>query len=95
MPEGPNAVVRSRPSVIAVGADTALYVKLTVRESISDGDWLGVAYEVTSTKYDSLHIPLRPPQYLVSTEVSRTENWARSERMLVQLVRSPQLAKNP
>jgi hypothetical protein len=77
-------------TLFAVGADTAVYVKLIVRESLSDGDWLGVACEVASAKTDSLHVPLRPPQYLV-TQVSVTENWARGERMLARLARPPRL----
>ena len=78
-----------RATLVAVGADTAVYVKLTVSESIPDDEWLGVACEVASAKKDSLHIPLWPPQYLVTEEVSVTENWARSERMLARLAARP------
>lgn len=76
-----------KATLVVVGTDTASYVKLTVRESVPDGDWLGVACQVASAKNDSLHIPLRPPQYLVTQELSVTENWARGERMLARLAR--------
>ncbi len=78
-----------KAAVVAVGADTAVYIKLSVTESIDDDDRLGVACEVVSVKRDSLHVPLRPPQYLVTEAVPVTEDWARSERLLARLARRP------
>ncbi|HLI40656.1 MAG TPA: hypothetical protein VKV35_03315 [Streptosporangiaceae bacterium] len=74
-----------KATLLAVGGETAVSVKLGVTESIDDDGWLGIACRVVSVKRDSLRLPLRPPQYLVSEAVSVTEDWARSERLLAAL----------
>lgn len=59
-----------KATLIAVGADTAFYLKLSVSRSTPDRDWLAVACAVASVKEDSLQIALQPPRYLVAPGLS-------------------------
>lgn len=74
-----------RATVIAVAQDAAVYCKLTAEKSIVDGGWLGVRFSVASVKRDGLNIPLRPPGYLVTTDLAGTENWAHSTDLMTRL----------
>jgi hypothetical protein len=68
-----NLSREGKATLVTVGAETAIYVKLTVSESVPDGDRLGVACEVVAVKRDSMQIPLRPPQYLVAAIIGNRE----------------------
>jgi hypothetical protein len=85
----PQTIVNVRRTgkitLITFGADTATYLKLRITESVEDKNLFGIICKISSVKRDTLHIPLRPPQYLVTDALPETEDWARSARVMTQL----------
>jgi hypothetical protein len=72
----------SRATLIAIGGTTAHYLKLSVSHQYEEPGILGCELTPTDLVADSLGIALSPILFRTSAELSQTEQWARSARLL-------------
>jgi hypothetical protein len=73
--------------LIVVRTDAAIQLKLDVHYMESSGDRLLVAFRLSSAKSDQMSVPLEPSRFRVTEALARAEDWARENRLLVQLQR--------
>lgn len=74
-----------RAGLIAVAGTVAHYAKLRATSVREDDGVLACVLEVVEHKRDSIGIPLTPIGFHTTEEVARTDDWARSVRILAQL----------
>jgi hypothetical protein len=74
-----------RAGLVAIAGTVAHYVKLRVTRRLEADGLLGCALEVVEHKGDSLGIPLESIGFRTTAELSRSERWDLSARMLRRL----------
>jgi hypothetical protein len=76
-----------RAGLIAVGGESAHYLKLHVVRTDEVDGLMGWALEVDEHKEDTLGIPLVPMGFPATAEVAQMEHWEASAEVLRQLTR--------
>lgn len=71
-------------TLLVILYDSAHYLKMRAVHA-SEPAPAAVIFEVVSSVRDSLAIPLRPPQYLVTSSLPVAEAWAQSAELLASL----------
>ncbi|MCP2320168.1 hypothetical protein APR12_005549 [Nocardia amikacinitolerans] len=73
-------------TLMVVGEETALYLKLRVHKRFEEDDRRGFVLVPDSIKRDTLHTPLRSPGYLATEAVAASEKWDRTARLLARMI---------
>jgi hypothetical protein len=79
-----NLSRRPVATLVVILDDSAHYLKVRAVHARTPAP-AAVIFEVVSSVRDSLAIPLRPPQYLVTSSLPVAEAWARSAELLASL----------
>ncbi len=76
-----------RATLVAYGGDDIIAVRLVLDSAISDAGLFGARLAIVDAETDSLGIPLQPPTFVPTAELSIQEHWERTRAVLAHLGR--------
>jgi hypothetical protein len=74
-----------RATLVAYDGDAILAIRLALASGFSDAGLFAARLDIVGAEADSLGIPLRPPTFVATAEVSILEHWDRTRAALAVL----------
>ena len=69
-------------TLVAVDHDEIVSFRLATNQILQQGGLLGVRFDVLGAESDSLGVELRPPSFVPTAELARSEHWVATRRAL-------------